>query len=107
MANEIETQFNVKIEIGTEQREQAAPSTSVDAPVVQSLRRAVKVVYNIKAKPQGIGGGTVAAIFRRKGFPVAVWSTLDDMAHQPNEYCKVSNLVNDAKVFALCAMENL
>jgi succinyl-diaminopimelate desuccinylase len=106
MANEIEEQFKVKIEIKTEQREQAAPSTSVDASVVKSLRRAVKEVYNINAKAQGIGGGTVAAIFRRKGFPVAVWSTLDDMAHQPNEYCKVSNLVNDAKVFALCALES-
>jgi succinyl-diaminopimelate desuccinylase len=105
IAREIEERFKVKIEITTEQEEQAAPATSVQAPVVQALKKAIKTVHRIDARPQGIGGGTVAAVFRRKGFPVAVWSTIDDLAHQPNEYCKISNLVNDTKVFALCALE--
>ena len=100
---EREKSFNVKIEISTEQKEQAAPATEVTAPIVTSLMKAVKLVYNVDARPQGIGGGTVAAIFRRRGFPVAVWSTLDDLAHQPNEYCHIRNMVNDAKVFTLCA----
>ena len=56
MADEVEKSFNVKIEISTEQKEQAA-----------------------------------------------VWSTLDDLAHQPNEYCRIKNMINDAKVFTLCA----
>ena len=103
IANEIEKSFNVEVKISTEQKEQAAPATAVSAPVVSKLAKAVKQVYNVEAKPQGIGGGTVAAIFRRKGFPVAVWSTLDDLAHQPNEYCRISNILNDAKVFVLCA----
>ncbi len=100
MADDIEKRFNVKIEISTEQEEQAAPATPVDAPVVKALMKGVKDVYGIDAKPMGIGGGTVAAIFRRAGFPAAVWSTLDDLAHQPNEYCIIDNLVKDAKVFA-------
>jgi succinyl-diaminopimelate desuccinylase len=105
MADEIESEFKVKIELSTEQKEQAAPATDVSAPIVQSLQNAIKEVYGVDARPQGIGGGTVAAIFRRHDFPVAVWSTLDDLAHQPNEYCKISNLLNDAKVFALCALD--
>ncbi|TFH02987.1 MAG: M20 family metallo-hydrolase [Calditrichales bacterium] len=104
IADKIETEFKVKIEISSEQKEQAAPATSVDAPVVRKLQEAIKAVYGVNATPQGIGGGTVAAIFRRQNFPVAVWSTLDDLAHQPNEYCKIENLINDAKVFARCTI---
>ena len=68
------------------------------------LGKAIKNVYRIDAKAQGIGGGTVAAIFRRLGYHAAVWSTLDDLAHQPNEYCRITNLIGDAKVFAHCAL---
>jgi succinyl-diaminopimelate desuccinylase len=32
-----------------------------------------------------------------------VWCTIDEMAHQPDEYAKIDNMVNDAKVFALLA----
>jgi succinyl-diaminopimelate desuccinylase len=46
----------------------------------------------------GIGGGTVAAFFREAGLPAAVWSKMDDQAHQPDEYCVIENMVNDAKV---------
>jgi len=105
MADAIEKEFRVKTEITTEQKEQAAPATRVDASIVAVLKDAVKKVYHIDAKAQGIGGGTVAAFFRRRGFPVVVWSALDDLAHQANEYCKISNLINDAKVFARCVMQ--
>ncbi len=104
MAGRIEKRFNVRIEIGTEQREQAAPETPVDAIIVGKLKRAIKSVYGIDAKPMGIGGGTVAALMRRKGLHAAVWSTIDDMAHQPNEYCHIENIVKDAKVISLCAV---
>jgi succinyl-diaminopimelate desuccinylase len=84
IANKVEAKFNVRIEISTEQKEQAAPATPVDAEVVALLKSAIKDVYKINAKPMGIGGGTVAALFRRAGFNAAVWSTLDDLANQPN-----------------------
>lgn len=100
MCDEVEKDFNVKIEFSSDQEEQAAPATAVDAPVVKALEKAVKEVYQIEARPMGIGGGTVAAIFRRAGFNAAVWSTLDDLAHQPNEYCIIEHMMNDAKVFA-------
>lgn len=106
MADETEKKYGVKIELSTEQEEQAAPATPVDAPVVLALKSAIKDVYDVDAKPMGIGGGTVAAIFRRAGINAAVWSTLEDLAHQPNEYCVISNLVNDAKVFAHVCLQD-
>jgi succinyl-diaminopimelate desuccinylase len=96
----VESDFNVKIEMETPQLLQAPPATTVDSEIVVRLKKAIKEVYNVDAKPMGIGGGTVAAFFREKKLPVAVWSTIDDVCHQPNEYAIVSNMVNDAKVFA-------
>ncbi len=100
ICKEIEDKFSVQIELSLEQEEQAARATPIDAPVVEALKKGVKAVYNIDAKPMGIGGGTVAAFFRKNALPAAVWSTIEDLAHQPNEFCHISNLVNDAKVFA-------
>jgi succinyl-diaminopimelate desuccinylase len=71
----------------------------MDSPITVRLKAALKQLRGLDAKAIGIGGGTVGAYFRRKGIHTAVWSTLDDMAHQPNEYCKIENMVNDAKVF--------
>lgn len=104
IVKKIEKEFSVKINISAEQKEQAAPSTPVEAKIVSLLKSAIKDIYSINAKPQGIGGGTVAAIFRRKGYHAAVWSTLDDLAHQPNEYCKIANMINDSKVFVHCVL---
>jgi len=33
-----------------------------------------------------------------------VWSTIDEVAHQHNEYSKVKAMVADSKVFALLAI---
>ena len=52
----------------------------------------------------GIGGGTCAAFFRKQGIPAVVWSTIDEVAHQPDEYARIKNMVEDAKVFALLAL---
>ncbi len=93
-------QFGVTIDITYPQREAAAPPTDPDAPVVLALTDAVKEVYDVDAKPGGIGGGTVAAVLRRAGIPAAVWSRLEETLHAPNEYCVMSNLLGDAKVFA-------
>ncbi len=99
-ADKIEKKFRVKIEVDIVQKAPAAPPTSPKAPVVQALKKAVKEVYRKEARAMGIGGGTVAALFRRAGFPAACWSRLDETAHMPNEYCIIDNMVGDAKVFA-------
>lgn len=98
-ADEVEREFSVKIEFSFPQKEQAAPATSMDSEVVKLLTAAIREVYKKEPKPEGIGGGTVAAFFRRAGIPCAVWSRLDEVCHQPNEYCIISNMIGDTKVF--------
>lgn len=100
MGEEVARRFEVGLKVEPVQALQAAPATSPEAPVVQALSRAIKEVYHREARPQGIGGGTVAAFFRQQGLPAAVWMTVNDTAHQPNEYCDISILVNDARVLA-------
>jgi succinyl-diaminopimelate desuccinylase len=99
-ADRVQEQFKVKVEIEEVQKAPAAPPTPAKAPVVLALKKAVKDVYGKDARAKGIGGGTVAAVFRRAGFKAACWSRVDETAHQPNEYCKIENMLGDAKVFA-------
>jgi len=104
VCDEVQEKFKVVIELSAEQKEQAAPATDLQAPVIGLLSQAIRTVYEIEPRPQGIGGGTVAALLRKRGYPAVVWSKIDDMAHQPNEYCRIDNLAGDAKVFALTVL---
>jgi succinyl-diaminopimelate desuccinylase len=101
IAKNVENESGTSIKFERKQYEPAAPPTDPNALVVQLLKSAIKKVYNIEAIPQGIGGGTCGAFFRRAGFPTVVWSKIDDTCHAPNEYCVIDNLINDCKVFAL------
>jgi len=96
---EIELKFKVKIEMEIKTKLQAPLPTPINAHIVQKIKKSVKKVLNIDAKPIGIGGGTVAAYFRMKGYHAALWSTIDMKMHSPNEYSKIINTINDAKVF--------
>jgi succinyl-diaminopimelate desuccinylase len=100
IVKEVEKKFKVKIKISFAQKDQAAPPTPPEAPVVQAIIRAVKALRGRRPKPMGIGGGTVAAYFRRAGIPAAVWGTMAETAHSPDEYCLIENLLDDAKIFA-------
>ena len=96
----IENKFKVKINLEEPQKAPAAPPTSAEAEVVKALKKAIKEVYGLEGKAVGIGGGTVASIFRRENFEAACWSKVEETAHQPNEYCIIDNMMGDAKVFA-------
>jgi len=100
VSGEIENEFNVEITTSIVQGEEAAPATPPDAPVVIALSKAIKEVKNITPETIGIGGGTVAAFFRRKGYNAVVWSSIVDVCHQPNEYQFIKNMIDDAKVLA-------
>jgi succinyl-diaminopimelate desuccinylase len=100
VAGDIETEFNVKISINTAQSDEAAPATPPDAPVVLALSKAIKEVRDVDSEIIGIGGGTVAAFFRRLGYNAVVWSSIADVCHQPNEYQFIKNMVDDSKVLA-------
>ncbi len=100
IAKDIEKQTGATISFKKVSMSKAPPATPPDSPIVKKLQQALKEVRGIKASPIGIGGGTCAAIFRKEGLPAVVWETNDELAHEPNEYTKVENLVNDAKIFA-------
>ena len=96
-----ERRTGAKIELDID-RSDSAPVTSPDSEVCRLLVKSVREVLGIEAKTGGIGGGTFAAYFRRKGIPAVVWSQeCDGAAHQPDEFTEIDYLVNNAKVFAL------
>ena len=100
----VEKKYGVKIEVSELQAEQS-PATPVTAPVVTKLSAAIKAVHGIDAKTIGIGGGTVGAELRSAGYDCAVWSTMDETAHQPNEYCILNNMAADAETIAFIIAE--
>ena len=99
---EVEEKYSVKIEVSEVQAESSRP-TPQDAPVVKDLADALKAVHGIEARCVGIGGGTVGAYLRNAGLDCVVWSSLDETAHQPNEYAIISNIIKDAETIAYMA----
>ncbi len=95
----VEKERNVKVKIEYVMKDRS-PQSAENSEVVRRLKRALKEVRGIKAGLMGIGGGTCASPLRKKGFNVAVWQTCEGTAHQTNEFVKVENLVEDAKVFS-------
>jgi succinyl-diaminopimelate desuccinylase len=104
LAEEFEKKTGAKIKFEVLQKSVAPKPTDANAKIVTMLKEAIRKVRGVEPKVGGIGGGTCAAFFRRIGVPAVVWSTIDETAHQPNEYAKIENLVNDAKVFACLAI---
>lgn len=104
LAAEVEQAWGVTVAIEDVQRAQAAPPTSLDSDVVKLLLAAIRQVHGITPEPRGIGGGTVAAVFRQLGLPAIVYSRIEETAHQPNESCRLEDLVSDAKVFAMTVL---
>ncbi len=96
----VEGELGVRVDVTYPVDMRAAPPTATDARVVQVLSRAIRDARGLDVRTVGIGGGTVAAAFRRRGIPSVVWATLEETAHSPNEYCVVDNMLADAQVFA-------
>ncbi|WP_456367487.1 M20 family metallo-hydrolase [Thermococcus sp.] len=97
---EIDGKILPEIDVEVLQRLEAPEPTDPNSEIVRLLREAIRKLRGKEAKVGGIGGGTFAAFFRRIGIPAVVWATLDETAHQPNEYAKIDNMVEDAKVMA-------
>ena len=100
---EVEEKYGVRIEVSEAQAEESK-ATPKDAPVVRELAAAIKAVHGLEARTVGVGGGTVAAGLRNLGYHCVVWSTMDEVCHQPNEYAVVQNIAKDALTIAyMCA----
>ncbi|MBQ7197496.1 MAG: M20 family metallo-hydrolase [Synergistaceae bacterium] len=101
VCDDVENRTGAKIELVVN-RNDAAPPTSPDSDIAKLLIKSVREVLGIEPKTGGIGGGTFAALFRRKGIPAVVWSQeCEGVAHQPDEFTEIKYIVNNAKVFAL------
>ena len=97
----IASEEGVGVELSVVQQLQAPPATAADSPVVKALQKCINRVLDVEAKPAGIGGGTVAAFFRKKGLPAAVWQTAEETAHMPDEWTSLDALVKDSAIFGL------
>ena len=98
LGREVEAACGVTIDYEIVQKEQAAPATAENAPIVRRVMDGIRAVYGGNPRPMGIGGGTVAAYLRRRGYPAVVWATLEHNAHQPNERSSIGKTIGDAKV---------
>ena len=97
---EIKANYHVEANLVIINREDAGDATEQTSEVAVLLSKAISTVAKKKPRFEGIGGQTVGNLFRKKGLPTVVWSTIADIPHEPNEYSIISNLLNDAKVFA-------
>ena len=96
----IAMRHGVKVDVEAVKDQAASPATAPDSPVVIRLQRALRSLRSLESRCIGVGGGTVAAVFRDKGVPAAAWATQGGTMHQPNEESRLSRILDDAKVFA-------
>lgn len=97
IVSQYEYRYRVRISCRVTQRADAsltAPEAQIAKTLIGTLEEA-----GVHGRCGGIGGGTCGAILRHAGIPAVVWSTLDELAHQPNEYTIIDNLVQDTAVF--------
>ena len=104
LAEEFVKKSGATIRIEVLQKSVAPKPTDANSKVVTMLKEAIKQVRGMEPKVGGIGGGTCAAFFRKIDVPAVVWCTIDETGHQPNEYAKIENMVNDAKVYAFLSI---
>lgn len=100
MVRKCEKTHKAHISFDIVEKEAAGPATPTKSEVAALLAQAVRSVAGVRPRFVGIGGQTVGNLFRREGIPTAVWSTVEDVPHEPNEFSWIKNLMNDTKVFA-------
>ena len=100
MIEHYKSKYGADITLEIINRGDAGPATPATSEVSKLLEKAVRQVAKKEPRFVGIGGQTVGNLFRKQGLATAVWSTVDDVPHEPNEYSRIENLISDTKVFA-------
>lgn len=104
---EFQRESKARISYEFAQKEQAPIPTRMDAPIVLELKKAIKELRGAEPSAVGIGGGTCAAFFRKKGFDAVVWSTtVPEVAHQADEYVVIKHILLDRDVLMRIISEN-
>lgn len=96
-----EKRSGASIEVEAVRVDPAGKASRTDGEGARALVKAVRHVLGVQPRMMGIGGQTCANWFRQEGLDSYVWETVDEMAHQVDEYTRIDNLVNDAKVFSV------
>lgn len=104
LARDFEDKTKAEISIEVISQHQAPKPTNPKSKVVTLLKKVLVQTRGIKPIAGGIGGGTCAAFFRETRIPAIVWSTIDETAHQPDEYTKIHNMIEDTKTYAMLAV---
>lgn len=100
VAGMFEDRTGAGIQLEVEQLTRSGRPSDTDGEGVKALMESIRRVRGIEPRMVGIGGGTCANVFRTEGINAYAWQTIDRKAHNVDEYCKVDNMVADAKVFA-------
>ncbi|MGA1820647.1 MAG: M20 family metallo-hydrolase [Thermoplasmatota archaeon] len=107
VADEVEKETGTSIGLTTTLRETTLHPTPPGAEIVERLSNAIVSATGKTPGTWGIGGGTCAAILRNSGLEVAVWETVLNQAHAPNEHILVDNMINDCKVMASLFIQDM
>ncbi len=97
--NRLKRNCNAKVTVEVVQEEQAPRPTNPNSEIIRILKAAIKKKLRLRARLVGIGGGTIAAYLRKRGYDAVVWAIESEMAHQPNEYAKIDNIKNMISIF--------
>jgi succinyl-diaminopimelate desuccinylase len=97
---DFKSEYGADVSLEIIQRDDAGPATSPTSEVAKLMGKAIARMTSKQPKFVGIGLRTVGNFFRERDIPTVVWSTVDDVPHEPNEYSRIANLISDTKVFA-------
>lgn len=99
ICNNLQTTYHcAKIKYTCLNRSDAPAPTLRHSTIVQCLSQCLQQ-EGIVPRLGGIGGSTCAAVLRRAGLQVAVWATMHNLAHQPNEFAQIEHLEQDTYLF--------
>ena len=89
-----------EVSIDYEVLQRGDPSkTPEDSEIVLELGRAIKKVLNKEPILCGMGGGTIGAFLRHRGYDTVVWGIGEGTAHQPNEHMKIEDMIKMAEIY--------